>query len=229
MFAKKTRIISLLLAAVLLLCPLQAASAETQTPNEKIGKRLFEDIEKYPDNKFGIFVALDIDRDEIKRQAEKAWGKEIDTTANRFTDEGSKFHYFFKKSVFEKTQSDFMAKVGLTEQDRIIKLWWAEGVFVMVNKEQIYRMAQMDEVQYFEYYWSDPIRTRVEKFTCEDALKIFQVAVGVSNSIILGHIYDLDLDGTIDVSDTLKALQSAVGLRTVYVPDPLPFGMDYEE
>ena len=229
MFAKKTRIISLLLAAVLLLCPLQAASAETKTPEEKLGKYLLEDIEKYPDGKFGIFVALDIDRDEIKRQAEKAWGKEIDTTANRFTDEGSKFHYFFKKSVFEKTQSDFMAKVGLTEQDRIIKLWWAEGVFVMVNKEQIYRMAQMDEVQYFEYYWSDPIRTRVEKFTCEDALKIFQVAVGVSNSIILGHIYDLDLDGTIDVSDTLKALQSAVGLRTVYVPDPLPFGMDYEE
>ena len=229
MFAKKTRIISLLLAVVLLLCPLQAASAETLTPEEKLGKYLREDLEKYPDGKFGVFVALDIDRKEIKSQAEKAWGKEINTTANRFTDEGSKFHYFFKKSVFEKTQSDFMAKVGLTEQDRIIKLWWAEGVFVMVNKEQIYRMAQMDEVQYFEYYWSDPIRTRVEKFTCEDALKILQVAVGVSNSIILGHIYDLDLDGTIDVSDALKALQSAVGLRTVYVPDPLPFGMDYME
>ena len=229
MFAKKTRIISLLLAAVLLLCPLQAASAETQkTPEEKLGKYLREGIEKNPDGKFGVFVAF-IDYDEIKRQAEKAWGKEIDTTANRFTDEGSKFHYFFKKSVFEKTQSDFMAKVGLTEQDRIIKLWWADGVFVMVNKEQIYRMAQMDEVKYFEYYWSDPIRTRVEKFTCEDALKILQVAVGVSNSIDLGLIYDLDLDGTIDVSDALKALQSAVGLRTVYVPDPLPLGMDYEE
>ena len=229
MFAKKTKIISLLLTVVLLLCPLQAASAETQTVSEKITENLIAGMEENPDGKFGVFVVLNIDDDEIRRQAEKAWGKEIDTTANRFTDEGSKFHYFFKKSVFEKTQSDFMAKVGLTEQDRIIKLWWAEGVFVMVNKEQIYRMAQMDEVQYFEYYWSDPIRTRVEKFTCEDALKILQVAVGVSNSIILGHIYDLDLDGTIDVSDALKALQSAVGLRTVYVPDPLPFGMDYEE
>lgn len=229
MFAKKTKIISLLLAVVLLLCPLQAASAETQmTPEEKI-KRLLPVIERNPDGRFGIFVALDIDEDEIKRQAEKAWGKEIDTTANRFTDEGSKFHYFFKKSVFEKTQSDFMAKVGLTEQDRIIKLWWAEGVFVMVNKEQIYRMAQMDEVQYFEYYWPDPIKTRVEKFTCEHALKILQLAVGVSNSIDLGYVYDLDLDGTIDVSDALKALQSAVGLRTVYVPDPLPFGWDYFE
>ena len=37
MFAKKTRIISLLLAAVLLLCPIQAASAETKTPEEKLG------------------------------------------------------------------------------------------------------------------------------------------------------------------------------------------------
>ena len=229
MFAKKTRIISLLLAAVLLLCPLQAASAETQkTPEEKLGKYLREDIKKNPDGKFGVFVALDIDPEEIDRQAEKAWGKEIDITANRFIDEGSKFHYFFKKSVFEKTQSDFMAKVGLTEQDRIIKLWWADGVFVMVNKEQIYRMAQMDEVQYFEYYWSDPIRTRIEKFTCEDALRILQNSIGVRGQE-WGLIYDLDLDGTIDVSDALKALQSAVGLRTVYVPDPLPLGMDYME
>ena len=92
MLAKKTRIISLLLAVVLLLCPLQAASAETQkTPEEKI-KRLLPVIERNPDGRFGIFVALDIDEDEIKRQAEKAWGKEIYTTANRFTDEGSKFH-----------------------------------------------------------------------------------------------------------------------------------------
>ena len=228
MFAKKTRIISLLLAAVLLLCPLQAASAETKTPEEKLGKYLREGIEKNPDGKFGVFVAF-IDYDEIKSQAEKAWEKELEKDGERFADEHDDFCYLFRRDAYKKIQSDFMAKIGLTEQDRIIKLWWADGVFVMVNKEQIYRMAQMDEVQYFEYYWSDPIRTRVEKFTCEDALKILQVAVGVSNSIILGHIYDLDLDGTIDVSDALKALQSAVGLRTVYVPDPLPFGMDYEE
>ena len=58
MFAKKTRIISLLLAVVLLLCPLQAASAETQkTPEEKI-KRLLPVIERNPDGRFGIFVAI---------------------------------------------------------------------------------------------------------------------------------------------------------------------------
>ena len=229
MFAKKTRIISLLLAAVLILCPLQAASAETQKkPEEKLGKYLLEDIEKRPDGKFGVFVAF-IDYDEIKSQAEKAWEKEFEKDGEHLAGEHNDFCYLFRKDAYQKIQSDFMAKVGLTEQDRIIKLWWADGVFVMVNKEQIYRMAQMDEVQYFEYYWSDPIKTRVEKFTCEDALKILQVAVGVSNSIILGHIYDLDLDGTIDVPDALKALQSAVGLRTVYVPDPLPFGWDYFE
>ena len=73
MFAKKTRIISLLLTAMLLLCPLQAASAETQKkPEEKLGKYLLEDIEKYPDGKFGVFVAF-IDYDEIKSQAEQAW------------------------------------------------------------------------------------------------------------------------------------------------------------
>ena len=225
MFAKKTRIISLLLAVVLLLCPLQAASAETLTPEEKLGKYLREDLEKYPDGKFGVFVALDIDRKEIKSQAEKAWGKEINTTANRFTDEGSKFHYFFKKSVFEKTQSDFMAKVGLTEQDRIIKLWWAEGVLVMLNKEQIYHLAQMDEVQYFQYYWLDPIQTRVVNFTCEDALEILQIAVGTRGEV-LGHVSDVNLDGTTDVVDALWALQSAVGLRTISWPFPLPFGME---
>ena len=225
MFAKKTRIISLLLVAVLLLCPLQAASAETQTPNEKIGKRLFEDIEKYPDNKFGVLVALDIDRDEIKRQAEKAWGKDFDRKGGRFSNKFLSFEYQYTVEACEKIHKEFMAKTGFTEQDRIVKLWWAGGILVMLNKEQIYRLAQMDEVQYFEYYWSDPLTMRVVNFTCEDALETLQIAVG-SRSEILGIVRDVNLDGVTDVSDALLALQSAVGLRTISWPFPLPFGME---
>ena len=225
MFAKKTRIISLLLAVVLLLCPLQAASAETQkTPEEKIGKQLFDIMERIPDGKFGVFVAF-IDRDEIKHQAEKAWGKDFVLSGNRFTNECVNFFYWYKKDAYEKKQSDFMAKMGLNEQDRIVKLWWAEGVLVMLNKEQIYRMAQMDEVQYFDFYWLDPIQTRVVNFTCEDALEILQIAVGTRGEV-LGHVSDVNLDGTTDVVDALLALQSAVGLKTVSWPFPLPFGME---
>lgn len=76
MFAKKTRIISLLLAAVLLLCPLQAASAETQTVSEKIKANLIEQIEQNPDGKFGVCVALVVNDDEIYRQAKEIWEKE---------------------------------------------------------------------------------------------------------------------------------------------------------
>ena len=229
MFAKKTRIISLLLAVVLLLCPLQAASAETQKkPEEKFGRYILEKIEEKPNSKFGIFVALDIDRKEIDRQAEKAWGKDFDRNGNRFNNEYLRFEYQYTVEACEKIHKDFMAKIGLTEQDRIVKFWWAGGVLVMVNKEQIYRMAQMDEVQYLEYYGSDPIRTRIEKFTCEDALETLQIAVG-SRSEIWGIVRDVNLDGVTDVSDALLALQSAVGLRTIYWPDPLPFGLDSME
>lgn len=224
MFAKKTRIISLLLAAVLLLCPLQAASAETKTPEEKLGKYLLEDIEKYPDGKFGVFVAF-IDYDEIKSQAEKAWEKELEKDGERFADEHDDFCYLFMKDTYKKMQSDFMDKIGLTEQDRIVKLWWAEGVLVMLNKEQIYHLAEMDEVQYFDFYWLDPIQTRVVNFTCEDALEILQIAVGTRGEV-LGHVSDVNLDGTTDVVDALWALQSAVGLKTVSWPFPLPFGME---
>ncbi len=226
MFTKKTKIISLLMAVVLLLCPLQAASAETQkTPEEKIGKYLLEKIEGKPDGRFAVFVALDIDPEEIDRQAEKAWGKDFDRKGNRFNNEFLKFSYRYSVEVCEKTYRDFMGKTGLTEQDRIVKLWWACGILVMVNKEQIYRMAQMDEVQYFEYYGSDPIKTRIENFTCEDALEILQIAVGTRGEV-LGHVSDVNLDGTTDVVDALWALQSAVGLRTVSWPYHLPFGME---
>ena len=95
----------------------------------------------------------------------------------------------------------------------------------MLNKEQIYRLAQMDEVQYFEYYWSDPLTMRVVNFTCEDALETLQIAVG-SRSEILGIVRDVNLDGVTDVYDALLALQSAVGLRTISWPFPLPFGME---
>ena len=225
MFAKKTRIISLLLAVVLLLCPLQAASAETQkTPEEKIGKQLFEIMERIPDGKFGVLVAF-IDYDKIKSQAEKAWEKELEKDGERFANEHDDFCYLFMKDTYKKMQSDFMDKIGLTEQDRIVKLWWAEGVLVMLNKEQIYHLAEMDEVQYFQYYWLDPIQTRVVNFTCEDALEILQIAVGTRGEV-LGHVSDVNLDGTTDVVDALWALQSAVGLKTVSWPFPLPFGME---
>ena len=225
MFAKKTRIISLLLAVVLLLCPLQAASAETQkTPEEKIGKQLFDIMERIPDGKFGVLVAF-IDYDKIKSQAEKAWEKELEKDGEGFADEHDDFCYLFMKDTYKKMQSDFMDKIGLTEQDRIVKLWWAEGVLVMLNKEQIYYLAEMDEVQYFDFYWLDPIQTRVVNFTCEDALEILQIAVGTRGEV-LGHVSDVNLDGTTDVVDALWALQSAVGLKTVSWPFPLPFGME---
>ncbi len=225
MFAKKTRIISLLLAVVLLLCPLQAASAETQkTPEEKIGKQLFDIMERIPDGKFGVLVAF-IDYDKIKSQAEKAWEKELEKDGEGFADEHDDFCYLFMKDTYKKMQSDFMDKIGLTEQDRIVKLWWAEGVLVMLNKEQIYHLAEMDEVQYFDFYWLDPIQTRVVNFTCEDALEILQIAVGTRGEV-LGHVSDVNLDGTTDVVDALWALQSAVGLKTVSWPFPLPFGME---
>ena len=111
MFAKKTKIISLLLAAVLLLCPLQAASAETKTPEEKLGKYLLEDIEKYPDGKFGVFVAF-IDYDEIKSQAEKAWEKELEKDGEGFANEHDDFCYLFMKDTYKKMQSDFMDKIN---------------------------------------------------------------------------------------------------------------------
>ena len=225
MFAKKTRIISLLLAVVLLLCPLQAASAETQkTPEEKIGKQLFDIMERIPDGNFGVLVAF-IDYDKIKSQAEKAWEKELEKDGEGFADEHDDFCYLFMKDTYKKMQSDFMDKIGLTEQDRIVKLWWAEGVLVMLNKEQIYHLAEMDEVQYFDFYWLDPIQTRVVNFTCEDALEILQIAVGTRGEV-LGHVSDVNLDGTTDVVDALWALQSAVGLKTVSWPFPLPFGME---
>ena len=225
MFAKKTRIISLLLAVVLLLCPLQAASAETQkTPEEKIGKQLFDIMKRIPDGKFGVLVAF-IDYDKIKSQAEKAWEKELEKDGEGFADEHDDFCYLFMKDTYKKMQSDFMDKIGLTEQDRIVKLWWAEGVLVMLNKEQIYHLAEMDEVQYFDFYWLDPIQTRVVNFTCEDALEILQIAVGTRGEV-LGHVSDVNLDGTTDVVDALWALQSAVGLKTVSWPFPLPFGME---
>ena len=225
MFAKKTRIIILLLAVVLLLCPLQAASAETQkTPEEKIGKQLFDIMERIPDGKFGVLVAF-IDYDKIKSQAEKAWEKELEKDGEGFANEHDDFCYLFMKDTYKKMQSDFMDKIGLTEQDRIVKLWWAEGVLVMLNKEQIYHLAEMDEVQYFQYYWLDPIQTRVVNFTCEDALEILQIAVGTRGEV-LGHVSDVNLDGTTDVVDALWALQSAVGLKTVSWPFPLPFGME---
>ena len=225
MFAKKTRIISLLLAVVLLLCPLQAASAETQkTPEEKIGKQLFDIMERIPDGKFGVLVAF-IDYDKIKSQAEKAWEKELEKDGEGFADEHDDFCYLFMKDTYKKMQSDFMDKIGLTEQDRIVKLWWAEGVLVMLNKEQIYHLAEMDEVQYFDFYWLDPIQIRVVNFTCEDALEILQIAVGTRGEV-LGHVSDVNLDGTTDVVDALWALQSAVGLKTVSWPFPLPFGME---
>ena len=224
MFAKKTRIISLLLAVVLLLCPIQAASAETKTPEEKIGKQLFDIMERIPDGKFGVLVAF-IDYDKIKSQAEKAWEKELEKDGEGFANEHDDFCYLFMKDTYKKMQSDFMDKIGLTEQDRIVKLWWAEGVLVMLNKEQIYHLAEMDEVQYFQYYWLDPIQTRVVNFTCEDALEILQIAVGTRGEV-LGHVSDVNLDGTTDVVDALWALQSAVGLKTVSWPFPLPFGME---
>ena len=125
MFAKKTKIISLLLAVVLLLCPLQAASAETQTPNEKITENLIAGMEKNPDGKFGVFVVLNIDDDEIRRQAKELWEK--DTDQNIYDNNFDYFHALFQKDAYIKYQNDFMAKAGLTADDRIVELWWALG------------------------------------------------------------------------------------------------------
>ena len=120
MFAKKTRIISLLLAAVLLLCPLQAASAETKTLNEKIEANLIEQIEQNPDEKFGVYVILDLDNDEIKRQAREIWEKDTDPNKDDF----NHFAAVYEKNFCIGYEDDFLSEAGLTAEDRIMKLWW---------------------------------------------------------------------------------------------------------
>ena len=227
MFAKKTKIISLLLAAVLLLCPLQAASAETQTVSEKITENLIAGMEENPDGKFGVFVVLNIDDDEIRRQAKELWEKDIDqNTYNNF----EHFHALFQKDAYIKYQNDFMAKAGLTADDRIVELWWSHGEYVVLDKEQIYRIAEMDEVSKMEYKWDYPIKRNVVNHTCENALNILQVYVGLRDVHVDAYAsveYDVNQDWCVDLHDALLALQSAVGLRTLSWPDPLPWGMNW--
>ena len=230
MFTKKTRIISLLLAAVLILCPLQAALAETQTANEKITENLIAGMEKNPDGKFGVFVVLNIDDDEIRRQAKELWEK--DTDQNIYDNNFDYFHALFQKDAYIKYQNDFMAKAGLTADDRIVELWWSHGEYVVLDKEQIYRIAEMDEVSKMEYKWAYPIKRNVVNYTCENALNILQVYVGLRDvpvDVYASVEYDVNQDWYVDPLDAMLALQSAVGLRTFSWPDPLPWGMGWRD
>ena len=226
MFAKKTKIISLLLAAVLLLCPLQAASAETKTLNEKIEANLIEQIEQNPDEKFGVYVILDLDNDEIKRQAREIWEKDTDPNKDDF----NHFAAVYEKNFCIEYEDDFLSEAGLTAEDRIMKLWWALGEYVVLDKEQIYRIAEMDEVSKMEYKWDYPIKRNVVNYTCENALNILQVYVGLRDVPVDAYAsveYDVNQDWCVDLHDALLALQSAVGLRTFSWPDPLPWGMGW--
>ena len=132
MFAKKTRIISLLLAAVLLLCPLQAASAETQTVSEKIKANLIEQIEQNPDEKFGVYVILDLDNDEIKRQAREIWEKDTDPNKDDF----NHFAAVYERNFCIEYEDDFIKlKIGkqmvkFTGQNLQIKCMTGENVII---------------------------------------------------------------------------------------------------
>ena len=218
MFAKKTRIISLLLAVVLLLCPLQAASAETQTPNEKIEANLIEQIEQKPDEKFGVYVILDLDNDEIKRQAREIWEKDTDPNKDDF----NHFAAVYERNFCIEYEDDFLSEAGLTAEDRIMKLWWALGEYVVLDKEQIYRIAEMDQVKFLRFFGTYPIKMCVYKYTCEDALRILQAAVGLVSSND-GPYFDVNQDWSVDMFDALLALQSAVGLRTISWPEGMAF------
>ena len=218
MFAKKTRIISLLLAVVLLLCPLQAASAETQMPNEKIKANLIEQIEQNPDEKFGVYVILDLDNDEIKRQAREIWEKDTDPNKDDF----NHFAAVYERNFCIEYEDDFLSEAGLTAEDRIMKLWWALGEYVVLDKEQIYRIAEMDQVKFLRFFGTYPINICVYKYTCEDALRILQAAVGLVSSND-GPYFDVNQDLSVDTFDALLALQSAVGLRTISWPEGMAF------
>ena len=218
MFAKKTRIISLLLTVVLLLCPLQAASAETQTLNEKIEANLIEQIEQNPDEKFGVYVILDLDNDEIKRQAREIWEKDTDPNKDDF----NHFAAVYERNFCIEYEDDFLSEAGLTAEDRIMKLWWALGEYVVLDKEQIYRIAEMDQVKFLRFFSMYPIKMCVYKYTCEDALRILQAAVGLVSSNE-GPYFDVNQDWSVDTFDALLALQSAVGLRTISWPEGMAF------
>ena len=218
MFAKKTRIISLLLAAVLLLCPLQAASAETKTLNEKIEANLIEQIEQNPDEKFGVYVILDLDNDEIKRQAREIWEKDTDPNKDDF----NHFAAVYERNFCIEYEDDFLSEADLTAEDRIMKLWWALGEYVVLDKEQIYRIAEMDQVKFLRFFSKYPIKMCVYKYTCEDALRILQATVGLVSSNE-GPYFDVNQDWSVDTFDALLALQSAVGLRTISWPEGMAF------
>ena len=100
----------------------------------------------------------------------------------------------------------------------------------MLDKEQIYRIAEMDEVSKMEYKWDYPIKRNVVNYTCENALNILQVYVGLRDVPVDAYAsveYDVNQDWCVDLHDALLALQSAVGLRTFSWPDPLPWGMGW--
>ena len=217
MFAKKTRIISLLLTVVLLLCPLQAASAETQTPNEKIKANLIEQIEQNPDGKFGVCVALVVNDDEIYRQAKEIWEKE---TVHQ-EDSVSELFWKMKRDFYPKYRNEFLDAAGLTAEDRIMDLL-SSYEYLILDKEQIYRIAELDQVKSLDFFASYPIKMSVIEFTCEDALHILQAAVGL-RMVELGPRCDVNQDGITDVVDALLALQSAVGLRTISWPEGMAF------
>ena len=172
---------------------------------------------------------MNIDDDEIRRQAKELWEKDIDqNTYNNF----EHFHALFQKDAYIKYQNDFMAKAGLTADDRIVELWWSHGEYVVLDKEQIYRIAEMDEVSKMEYKWDYPIKRNVVNYTCENALNILQVYVGLRDVPVDAYAsveYDVNQDWCVDLHDALLALQSAVGLRTFSWPDPLPWGMGWRD
>ena len=119
-------------------------------------------------------------------------------------------------------EDDFLSEAGLTAEDRIMKLWWALGEYVVLDKEQIYRIAEMDQVKFLRFFSTYPIKMCVYKYTCEDALRILQAAVGLVSSNE-GPYFDVNQDWSVDTFDALLALQSAVGLRTISWPEGMAF------
>ena len=223
MLLKKMRVLAFVLVAALLLCPLQMVSADTQPIENKIRSKLRDEMERTTEGKLPVWVWLcDIDDTDLIRQVEESMGEQFyyPGTDDEYFAEFDRRYNKLLKEAYEKYQKEFLAMAGLSEEDLVKPSPSFPEVTVWLDKEQIYRLAEMEQVVFLsihEELTPTPDAEIVFKYTADDALNILQACVGVTEPHISPK-FDLNKDEIIDTTDALLALQSAVGLVTIYWP-----------
>lgn len=215
----------MLLLTGLLLLSMLMVSAEQPSPKaeKKIEALLLEKMQS-SDTRFSVYVWMkDLDYTDMYREIDEIMGPQWQFTGSEteWIEKYLSLEREMKSRMLAEYTEAFIQQAGIQEEDLILRRTEAPMVAVWLTSDDIYRLAEMDQVTAL-YYMDVDANAEPEwiiyPYTVTHARRILEAVVGKR----IGHInweYDVDGDGVITIIDARLALQHAVGKITIRWPE----------